>query len=100
MTGSLRATAADSLASGNGITGFNSASAAGKGVTTFTVANSKATNNSNGVVTGNGTMFLNGSTISGNLTGFFVSGGPINSYGNNAITDATNSGSLTNVALR
>jgi hypothetical protein len=47
-------------------------------------------------------MFLNGSTVSGNSTnGFQILGsGVINSYGNNAITDTTNSGSLTHVALQ
>jgi hypothetical protein len=101
MTGSLHAIAADSLASGNGTVGFGSASVAGKAATTFTVANSKAANNGIGVVGNtNSVMFLNGSTISGNLTGFAVFAGPIDSYGNNAITDTTNIGSLTSVALR
>jgi hypothetical protein len=103
MTGSLHAIAADSLASGNGGAGFISLSAAGKATPIFTLANSKAANNVIGVQSGNNAaMFLNGSTVSGNLSdGFFVGGGGvINSYGNNAITDTTNSGSLTPVALR
>jgi hypothetical protein len=47
-------------------------------------------------------IFLNGSTVSGNSTnGFQILGsGVINSYGNNAITDTINSGSLTPVALQ
>jgi hypothetical protein len=47
-------------------------------------------------------MFLNGSTVSGNSAGGFVidTAGVINSYGNNAITDGGNSGTLTSVSLR
>jgi hypothetical protein len=101
--GSLHAIAADSLASGNGDFGFFSGSSAGKATPVFTVANSKSSNNDVGVETGpNATLFLNGSTVSGNASNGFVvgAGGVINSYGNNAITDTTNSGSLTPVALR
>jgi len=100
MTGSLRAIAADSLASGNGTNGFENETSAGKAATTFTVTNSKAVNNQTGLLTNAATMFLNSTTVSGNTTGFFVAGGVINSYGNNAITDTTNVGSLTSVALR
>jgi hypothetical protein len=65
------------------------------------VANSKAANNGTGVTAGlAATMFLNGSTVSGNGTGFSALSGTINSYGNNAITDTTNQGSLTSVALQ
>jgi hypothetical protein len=102
MTGSLHATAADSLASG-GVQGFVSNSANGAGAITFTLTNSKAVNNGVGVASGqNAVTFLNGSTISGNSTDGFsaFTGGIINSYGNNAITDTTNNGSLTSVALR
>jgi hypothetical protein len=99
MTGAVRAIAADSLASGNG-SGFVSNSLINKAATTFTVTNSKAANNSTGLLAGGSAIFLNGSTVSGNSTGFSASGGVINSYGNNAITDTTNSGSLTSVALR
>jgi hypothetical protein len=45
-------------------------------------------------------MFLNSSTITGNSVGFNASGGVINSYGNNAITDTGNSGTLTSATLR
>jgi hypothetical protein len=100
--GSLHVIAADSLASGNAAAGFFSTSIAGKANPTFTLANSRATNNQTGVANGQGVaMFLNGSTISGNsANGFNTGSGVINSYGNNAITDVTNSGSLTSVALR
>ena len=70
---------------------------------TFTLVNSKAANNGQGVGSaGPSVMFLNGATISGNLSrGFAASGGGIiNSYGNNAMTDTTNLGTLTSVALR
>jgi hypothetical protein len=99
--GSLRAIAADSLASGNAASGFVGDSMAGKAATVFTLANSKATNNATGVTSlGSAAIFLNGSTISGNSVDGFFAGGPINSYGNNAITDPSNSGSLTSVSLR
>jgi hypothetical protein len=101
MTGSLRAIAADSLASGNGNFGFISSSTVGQAVSTFTLTNSKSANNLNGVGSfNNSAMFLNGSTVSGNSTNGFSASGVINSYGNNAITDTTNLGTLTNVALR
>jgi hypothetical protein len=103
MTGSLLAIAADSLASGNG-TGFQSLSAFAKATTTFTLANSKAANNANGVDSdgNNAGIILNGSTISGNsFNGFSAAGGAvIASYGNNAIVDATNIGTLTPASLR
>jgi hypothetical protein len=100
MTGFFRALAADSLASGNGIAGFNSTSSSGKAATVFTLANSKAANNATGVSVGSAAMFLNGSTISGNSNGFLIGNGTINSFGNNAITDTSNSGSLTPVPLQ
>jgi hypothetical protein len=104
MTGSLRAIAADSLASGNGLAGFASFSLFAQAATTLTVTNSKAANNGTGVQSqaNNAAVFLNGSTVSGNPSnGFLITGGAvIYSYGNNAIVDTTNSGSLTPVALR
>src|SRR5262249_19593045 len=104
MTGNLNAIAVDSLASGNTAHGFLSFSAFGKAATTFTLANSKATNNPTGVSAdgNNAAMFLNGSTISGNSVNGFsaTNGAAIASYGNNAITDTSNLGSLTPVALR
>src|SRR5262249_52368225 len=66
MAGSLRAIAADSLASGNRLVGFSSSTDPGKTVPTFTVVSSKAANNGTGVSSSqNGTMFLNSSTITG-----------------------------------
>lgn len=101
MTGSLSATAADSLASGN-VNGFEVASSTGKAAAVFTLVNNKATNNQVGVLTSvNGTMFLNASTVSGNSGfGFARVAGVLNSYGNNAITDTATFGTLTSVALR
>jgi hypothetical protein len=101
--GTLNAIAADSLASGNGGAGFSVSSLIGRVAPIFTVANSKAANNGTGVLSApNSVMFLNASTVSGNFTdGFLVeAGGAIFSYGNNAITDTTNSGSLTPTSLR
>jgi hypothetical protein len=99
--GSVNATAANSLASG-GIIGFSVGSETGKPPSIFTLVNSKATYNQEGVATGpNATIFLNASTVSGNsLSGFDVGGGTISSFGNNAIIDTNNNGSLTSVALR
>jgi hypothetical protein len=102
MTGSLRAIAADSLASGNVGNGFATGSATGMVAPIFTLANSKSANNGTGVESngGNAAIFLNGATVSGNTTGFRLLGAVINSYGNNAIVDTNNSGSLTSVLLR
>jgi hypothetical protein len=100
MTGLLRTTAADSLASGNG-KGFHADSGAGAAAAVLTVANSKATNNGTGVLSEtNSVMFLSASTLSGNSTGFDTTSGTIFSYGNNAYTDTSNSGILTSVSLR
>jgi hypothetical protein len=99
MTGSLRAIAADSLASAGGI-GFLVQTAAGKAATVVTLANSKAANNGTGVFSGtNGVIFLNGSTLTGNSSDFVNSGGVINSYGNNAFTGTTVFTGLTSVSL-
>jgi hypothetical protein len=102
VPGTLNALAADSLASGNGGVGFISATVFGNVSPTLTVTNSKAASNGTGVEAfTTAAMFLNSSTVSGNSSeGFFAAGGPIFSYGNNAITDTTNLGSLTPVALR
>jgi hypothetical protein len=121
--GSLRAIAADSLASANGGMGFTASSPTGQATTVFAVANSKAANNSSGVAVAGGqntTMSLNSSTVAGNTgTGLvspngrlFVSGstvagnnaaclGGVNSYSNNAIIDIPPIGcTLTPTALR
>jgi hypothetical protein len=104
MTGSLFAIAADSLASGNGQVGFDSRSAFAKATTTFTLVNCKAANNGTGVVSegNNAGVILNNSTISGNSSNGFsaTDGAVIASYGNNAIVNATNTGTLTPASLR
>jgi hypothetical protein len=41
------------------------------------------------------TMFVAGSTVSGNATGFNILGGPIKSFGDNSIIDTNNTGTLT-----
>jgi hypothetical protein len=102
MTGTLHAIAADSLASGNGF-GFVAASLSGQAAADFVLAGSRAANNQVGLSSGNNAvLFLNGTTVAGNInTGFQILGtAAIASYGNNAITDTSNIGSLTPVALR
>src|SRR5262249_23661721 len=100
--GTLLAIAVDSLASGNGGAGFESISTMGNGNTTFTLANSKAVNNQIGVTASRARIFLNGSTIAGNSdSGFVITDfGAIFSYGNNAIIDTNNSGSLLSQSMQ
>ena len=70
--------------------------------TVFVVANSKTSGGANGVTASNGIMYLNGTTITGTTQfGFDVaSGGTIATFGNNANTASSNSGTLTSVALQ
>lgn len=73
------------------------------GVAPVTLANSTAAFNGTGVFADEeSTIFLQQSTISGNTTGYMLSfaGGTIKTFGNNAITDTNNSGSLVSVALQ
>jgi hypothetical protein len=96
-TNTIRATADESVAANNISLGF-SVGSSGSGTTTFSVVNSKSANNQTGLsaTSAGGRMFLSGSIVSGNsFNGFNASGGIITTYGNNTITDATNTGSLT-----
>ena len=55
-----------------------STSSVGHATPIFTLTNSKATNNATGVESGiNSAIFLNGSTVSGNSTGFSAGSGVI-----------------------
>ena len=95
-TAAIHVTAADSLAAHNGGAGFSTTSFIG----VFTVTSSTAVNNQIGIYSNfGGTLVLAGSTISGNSEyGYQASGdGIIDSFGNNNITDTTNSGTLTKV---
>jgi hypothetical protein len=96
--GTLAATANTSAASGN-IGGFAVISLGGGAVTTFAVINSAAIGNGTGLSSTNAgaTMFIAGSTVSGNAThGFNIqTSGLIKTFGNNNITDTNNVGTLT-----
>lgn len=100
-TGTLQATAKDSDVSGNNLVGILVQSTSGHAVTTFTVIDSAVVNNNGyGLDTAgpNVTMFIAGSTVSGNGTGFFSDpAAVIKTFGNNNITDTNNFGALTKV---
>jgi hypothetical protein len=97
-TGTLQATATNSDASGNAI-GFFVFSLTGQAVTTFTIVNSTAVNNQGGLESSgpNATMFVAGTTVSGNAVRGFAVFPPavMKTFGNNNITDTTNIGTLT-----
>jgi hypothetical protein len=99
----IQATIADSLATGNGSnnpTGFGFSSFPGSGGGAALI-NSKATVNRIGLVAGNGTTSISKMTLSGNVSdGFLISGGRLQSFGDNYIIDTTNSGSLTPIAAQ
>ena len=102
--GALKGTAADCVASGN-LIGFQ-AITGGVSETqpVFTLDNARAVNNGTGVTVAGqtATIFLKQSTISGNTADGYsiLSGAVIDTYGNNGITDAVNSGTLTPVGLQ
>jgi hypothetical protein len=97
-TGTINVTIADSTAEANS-TGFVIESFSGHATTNVTLVNVKAVNNGVGVqVAGTGaTGFLRHSTISGNTTDGFSagSGGLLKTFGDNAVVDTINVGSLT-----
>jgi hypothetical protein len=89
-TGSVQATAADSIASGN-YTGFVVAQAEGKATTIFSVVSSRVVGNTTGVESfGSGaSMYLSNLTITGNSTGCDVeTGNYMYTLTNNLITDS------------
>jgi hypothetical protein len=69
---------------------------------TVILVNTQLTNNLTGFKTlSPGNSYISGSTISGNGTGFSLAGGGVlNTFGNNYITDATNTGSLTSITQK
>jgi hypothetical protein len=105
-SGGLAATVVDSAAIGNTNYGFDAVLA-----TKLTIVDSAASFNGTGLTTGGvglagkpggsgGTIFLQQSTISNNGSGYDITSGTINSFGNNAITDTNNTGTLTQVSLQ
>jgi len=104
-TGTLQATAADSLASGNaGLAGFGVSSAPNQAAATFTLVRSTGVGNAGAAFAASGqnaTMALSLDAASGDGSGYGISGGAtIKSFGNNRINDASNAGTLTAVALQ
>jgi len=101
-TGTINVTIADSTADTNSTGGFIQSSAQ-HATTNVTLINSNAVNNNIGVeVVGSlATGFLRHSTIAGNTSdGFFVNaGGVLKSFGDNAVVDTTNAGSLAPLSL-
>jgi hypothetical protein len=101
-SGSFQATVTNSDATRNG-DGFLVQTFTSLEALTLTLVNSTATNNGGtGIVTEGttATIVLAGSTLSGNATGFNVSGGAIKSFGNNNIVDTSNTGTLTSISQR
>jgi len=102
-TGTLSALATDSIASENGLQGFDVRSPANQLALTVTLVNCKVSRNiSTGVDTvgPNAKMFLSQTTIAGNANGFGADPGTMKSFGNNYIVDTANFGSLTSVATQ
>jgi hypothetical protein len=98
---SVSATVTDSIASGNGNVGFLSFSTAGPVHPTMFIQNSKAVGNTFiGVHATYGTIILTQvATFDNGSTGYFVdTSGVIETYGNNYIADANNTGTLTPIA--
>jgi hypothetical protein len=94
----VKATAADCVASGNrapGYFGFSVSSFTGGAPTTFMVVSGKSVYNDVGLGVGSAlaTMFAAETTTSGNTTyGFLIIGGSLKSFGNNYITETINFG--------
>jgi hypothetical protein len=98
--GTVRGMAADSAASTNGSSGFAVSSLTGGATATFTIVASRVIGNTTGVSSDatsfNATLVLTGTTISGNLFGYLISGNSrIDTYQDNHIVDTTNTGTLT-----
>lgn len=95
----IKATAANSVATGNG-EGFHVTGALNGATAALMVVDSGAYNNNSGLIADQqGTIFLAGSKVYGNtIHGFFINGGSIKTFSNNSITDANNSGNLTPIA--
>jgi hypothetical protein len=102
-TGTINVMIVDSTAHSNS-TGFFVQSASPHATTNVTLVNVKASNNNTGInVVGTGaTAFLRHSTISGNPSdGYAVAaGGVLKSFGDNAVVDTTNLGSIAQLSLQ
>jgi hypothetical protein len=93
-TANLRGAIADSVAAGNGGSGFNFGAGVG-GV--FAVINSQALRNGTGLAASS-TTYISQTTLAGNSLGFFAASGALQTFGDNYIIDTNNSGSLTPIA--
>jgi hypothetical protein len=100
-TGTINVTIVDSTAHSNS-TGFTIKSLNAHATTNVTLVNVVASNNNTGITVLTGaTAFLRHSTISGNLiNGYNVGLGVLKSFGDNAIVDITNSGSIAQLPLQ
>jgi hypothetical protein len=90
-TGTIDATATDSVAAGNTIVGFQSATTVGNAATNLLLFRSVAANNVTGIEAfGTGaTLWIGQSTVTGNATGWSNSGGVLQSAGTNLIVGNT-----------
>jgi len=102
-TNTVNATVSDSVAAGNGDTGFFSATGSGKAPTSLMIFHSVAANNGTGVGasgTNGVTVRLANSTVTGNTFGWATeTSAVIASYGDNYIDgNGSNTGSLTSIS--
>lgn len=101
--GTITATAADCLAANN-VYGVAVGSISGGPPTTFVVVRSQVVNNLVGLQSQqqNGTIVFADSQLSGNYNDGYAqgSGGAIDTFGNNKITDTTSMGTLTKVTAK
>jgi hypothetical protein len=109
-TGSVQATAVNCVASRNGV-GFNVVSPTGLATTVFTIVNSLAGSGTT-ADSGNGTglrvegaaakMVIRHSTVANNVSDGYVvvSGGVLDSFGDNVIVDTAHSGALSPLSLK
>jgi hypothetical protein len=86
-TGTIDATASDTISAGNAGVGFTASTSAGHASTTFTLFHSVAANNNTGLIAqGGATLRAAQSMVTGNSSGWLTStGGVVESYGDNYI---------------
>jgi hypothetical protein len=90
-SGTMTVTVTDSVVNGNGNSGVLLPTSSNN--VTANLINTRLTNNGTGVATVAGTAYLAENTISGNTTGFSITGsGAMKSFGNNRVTDTNNVG--------
>jgi hypothetical protein len=96
----IQATAADCVANGNHGGGFIVSANGGTAQPTFTLVNGKSANNFDGLLVFGGTMIAAETTTAGNdQYGFGIfAGGALESFGNNYITESSNTGALTPIS--